>query len=310
MGRTWAEGKRIDTGLSRAFFLQNVLTRLSSGRLLLPVFAQYGWGYPPHDQRIITGGYVDGEFTPTGAHCYEATVGVCYVVYSDDQGQTWQRNLDCELVIYLDDGSFHGLFEPSVAEVKPGTLLMFMRNLLGRIFESWSYDNGETWSPPQPTQLSASGSPSLIQKLPATDDLLCIWNQQSAEEMRLGYYRTRLSAAVSRNGGGLWEFFQNVESIHEQRRIEPSPLHMARPQGQFALHPGKKAYENDPSSVVDLDERFGIWTNHTFCVLEDRVLVIYAGKCKILPLNWFYRGRDPHAESPLLQKLMHGTHGS
>ena len=52
------------------------------------------------------------------------------------------------------------------------------------------------------------------------------------------------------------------------------------------------AYETDARYAAPLDERYSRWTNHTVCVMEDRVLILYLGKCKVLPLNWFYRGRD------------------
>ena len=55
------------------------------------------------------------------------------------------------------------------------------------------------------------------------------------------------------------------------------------------------AYENDTGCTADLDPRYTRWTNHTVCALEDRILILYGGRCKVLPLNWFYRGRDPHA---------------
>ena len=58
--------------------------------------------------------------------------------------------------------------------------------------------------------------------------------------------------------------------------------------------------------MVDLAENFGIWANHSACVLDDRVLILYGNQCKVPPLKWFYRGRDPEAPMPLLQKLMYG----
>ena len=84
--------------------------------------------------------------------------------------------------------------------------------------------------------------------------------------------------------------------------VEPGPIKMTRPLGQFNIHPGRRAYANDPQYVLDLDEKFGTWTNHSACVLDDRVLVLYGGWCKVLPLKWFYRGRDP--QTLLLQKIM------
>ena len=310
LGRTWSEprpinddGMRSSCGNSETAFT-NAIMRTSSGRIILPLhhaIGKEGWhqtGTP------FVGGYVDGEFTSTDAHFYDPHFGACYVIYSDDEGQTWQSNSDGELFIITEEGFGHMVanWEPSVAEVEPGKLIMFLRSRLGRVFQSWSHDDGDTWSRPQPTQLAASSSPNIIKRLPH-GHLLAVWNQVSEQEIRQGYIRTRLSAAVSRNGGGIWEFFQNVESIHEQRHVEPGPIRLTRPDTKFASHSSLPAYENEAQWAGPLDERYGRWTNHTVCVLEDRVLILYSSTCKVLPFNWFYRGRDPHAETPLLDKI-------
>ena len=58
--------------------------------------------------------------------------------------------------------------EPSLAEVAPGRLLMMMRNGLGRLFQAWSFDDGETWTNPLPTSLAASTTPAQIRSIPST----------------------------------------------------------------------------------------------------------------------------------------------
>ena len=304
LGKTWSETTQMSEMRLRASAFCNALMRTSSGRIILPM--QFGIGRDNWHKSgaPFLGGYVDGEFTTTDAHYYDPHFGACYVLYSDDEGRTWQPNRDGELFILLEpEGHMVGNWEPSVVETAPNRLLMFLRSKLGRVFQSWSADNGETWCYPQPTHLAASNSPNILTRLPATGHILAVWNQQSEQEIKEGYIRTRLSAAVSRNGGGVWEFFQNVESIHEQTHIEPGPIRITRPSARYAIQPGLPALENDASRVVPLNPKYGRWTNHVIRALEDRVLIIYGGRCKVLPLDWFYGGRDPHTQGPLLDKL-------
>ena len=174
------------------------------------------------------------------------------VYYSDDEGRTWEQNRDGELVILRDwNAKFSFVNEPSLAEVAPGRLLMMMRSGLGRLFQAWSYDNGETWTRPQPTSLAATTTPAQIRSIPSTGHLLIVWNQDGEEDVKRGYNRQRLSSAVSRNGGSVWEFFQNVESMHEGTRVEPGPI---RPIGPWSLTslPGSQPLSAIPNTSASL----------------------------------------------------------
>lgn len=77
-------------------------------------------------------------------------------------------------------------------------------------FQAWSEDNGETWSRLQSTALAPSTAPAQI--------------------------RTRISSAISRNGGSVWKFFQNVESMHEETHVEPGPIRPVRT-AEYHLNP-------------------------------------------------------------------------
>ena len=63
----------------------------------------------------------------------------------------------------------------------------------------------------RPTELAASYSPPRLRRIPATGDLICVWNQVSREEIRRGYRRGRLSCAISRDSGESWEHFRTIE---------------------------------------------------------------------------------------------------
>ena len=227
-------------------------------------------------------------------------------------------------MLILRDWSTHYSYvvEPTVTEVKPGRLLMFMRTGLGRHFQAWSNDNGETWTRPQPTSLAASTTPAQIGTLP-NGHLVCVWNQESSEEIRRGYNRTRLSSAISRNGGSVWEFFQNVESLHESTRVEPGPIEAVHPE-EIHFDPGQPAPVRNGEYVVGA-EVHGRWSYPSMIVLKDRVIIAHTysayddhptsgqlvrshaepgsvnQKQKVLPLRWFYGGKEP-ASNPFLKE--------
>lgn len=168
---------------------------------------------------------------------------------------------------------------------------------------------------------SEGEAPAQLRKFPGTGHLLCVFTQQSEDEIRKGFVRTRLSSAISRNGGGVWEHFQNVESIHEQTHVEPGPIRHVCPEQRYSM--GElPAPENDPQYVVPLPENYGRWSYPSVLVLKDRVLIShtkgswrgatglqskeeaeYNSCLKVLPISWFYGGQDPKQESPVLKKL-------
>jgi hypothetical protein len=168
--------------------------------------------------------------------------------------------------------------------------------------------------------LATSVAPAQIRTLP-TGHLLVVWNQESEEEVKRGYNRTRLSAAVSRNGGSIWEFFQNVESMHEETRVEPGPIRPVRP-AEYSFNPGLPAPEREVEHVLPASFH-GRWAYPSVFVMKDRVLIAhtysyyeehptkaqltlsrdkgFSQKLKVLPLTWFYGGKEP-AENPFLEQ--------
>ena len=182
-------------------------------------------------------------------------------------------------------------------------------------------DNGETWTRPQPTQLAGVETPAQIRTFKDTGHLLCVFTQHSENEIRSGFVRQRLSSAISRNGGGVWEHFQNVESILEDTHVEPGPIRYVRPEQAYSMGEWP-AQEQDPAFCRPLPENYGRWSYPSVFVLKDRVLIShtkgswrkdvglaegddaeYNSMLKVLPISWFYGGQDPEQESPVLDKL-------
>lgn len=146
------------------------LTRLSSGRLLLP--------------------YHGGQGDQWGQH------NVIRCCWSDDNGAGW-RFAETEL-----DLPMRGAMEPSIAELASGELVMSIRTQLGAVFISRSSDGGERWEPAQATNLRAPESCTCLRRIPGTDRLVLFWNDSLYDPNHHHYgIRTPLSAAVSDDGG-------------------------------------------------------------------------------------------------------------
>ena len=271
----------------------------------------------PRTRRFPVGS-TRGTSCPPTRHYFDPHFGACYVAYSEDDGRTWQRNRDGDLNIVMEYGAVHGsCYEPTVAEVEPGRLIMMVRTGLGRLYQAFSDDDGETWTRLQPSSLAADHSPGQIRRIPSTGHLFLVWNQLSAEELHRGLNRTRISCAVSRNGGGVWEFFQNVQSCIEPARVAPGPIRATRPGEVYALT-GQPAANLDGGSVEPLPDNLGNWSYPSCTVLDDRVLISHTysvyddagqrinpggnSRLKVMPLRWAYGDNDPEAGNPILEK--------
>ena len=324
-GETWEAPVRVTPEGLKCQALHDVLMRTSSGRLVLPVFLLLGKNTGPYEEKPPSPGtLVNGQFINVTSHWFDPHGPSCVsVYYSDDDGRTWVPNHDGEVVLLLDwNATYSYVAEPTVTEVTPGTLLMLMRNQLGRLFQAWSYDNAETWTRPQPTSLAAGTTPAQVRTLDS-GHILVVWNQEGEEDIKRGMSRQRMSSAISRNGGSVWEFFQNIESAIEGTRVEPGPIKRQQPEDVYFL-PGKPAPERDPVHIVP-GKRRGIWSYPSVLTLPDRVIVSYGyiryeehptrahwttsvneepgyrTKIKVLPLNWFYGGKEP-ADNPFLPR--------
>ena len=317
-GETWKSPVRIQPPGIVMHAYQHVLIRTSSGRLVLPLYSSIGQGTWHQEGAPFVGGYLNGNFVSSDAHFFDPHFSSCYVVYSDDEGLTWQTNRDGELLIILEPGGpRHYANEPAVEEISPGKLMMIMRTGLGRMFQAWSDDDGTSWSRPEPTQLAGTNAPGQVRKLPRTGHLIAVWTQQSEREIKQGYIRTRLSSAVSRNEGGVWEKFQNVESLHEETHVEAGPIRLVRPEGRYPMAQSAAA-EIDADQTVHF-ESYGRWSYPSVLALEDRVLISHSysthdkatgesnsqgAMLKVLPISWFYGGQDPdNAENSVLTKI-------
>ena len=325
LGKTWQAPVRISPpGPFGVATTNDVIFRTSSGRIILP---SYGYMKQAVAGTLNTafeqvtgpralGGLRKGQWIATGAHHTDPTFCWSFVYYSDDDGRRWKASRGGEVFIW--DGrtmSWSMTGEPSAVEVEPGKILMVMRTNWGRLYKSWSFDNGETWMAPTPTPLASSGAPAQVRKIPGTGDLLVVWTQVGAEEMRKGFIRARLSSAVSRTNGAIWEFFQNIESILEGTRVEPGPIGFVRPEG-MVVGPTEPAPERDGRYLVDLPDSYCRCSYPSAFFYRDRLLVghtnaryteedkyVMPGRLIVLPISWLYGGANNMKANDQLRKM-------
>lgn len=94
--------------------------------------------------------------------------------YSDDDGASW-REAPGKCVLAPMGPSRTGLQEPGIAEPAPGLLWGWARTDLGRQYETFSYDDGESWTPAQPSAFTSPVSPLCVRPLP-DGRLLAVYN--------------------------------------------------------------------------------------------------------------------------------------
>jgi sialidase-1 len=103
--------------------------------------------------------------------------------------------------------------EPTLVELADGSILMHLRTDLGSTYRSRSTDEGITWAPPEPTSLRNPESASALAGIPATSDLLTLYNDNyDPDGPHHEGARTPLTAAVSNDEGRTWRVTKNVES--------------------------------------------------------------------------------------------------
>ena len=136
------------------------------------------------------------------------------------------------------------------------------------------------------------GSESLASRVyfqaPSTGDLMCVWNQVSSDEIRLGYRRGRLSVAISSDG----ETWKHVKTLEQHGALEDRAYIPPEEKLQLA---------RSLPDVGDLDRDWGVSDYATITFHGDDVIIGYvqqkgldtdrisSHKIRVIPLDWFYK---------------------
>jgi len=129
---------------------------------------------------------------------------------SDDGGRTWRQGQGAV------DQPRRGAMEPEVIELRDGRVLMIVRTQLGVIAASTSSDGGDTWSEPASWGVRSPESPATLRRVPATGDLLLVWNDTYDAKAGHGGKRTPLTAAVSTDEGSTWSQLRQLETRDDE----------------------------------------------------------------------------------------------
>ncbi len=257
-GESWSEENAINLPGETASNYHDTLFQLRSGRLVLPTRFCPPCTFPELKDAGAYGTFQGKRFKTEG-HAHSPEIDTSQVHYSDDEGATWKRGPQ-DIVIWHQDG-FGGMWpcdEPGAVQLRDGRLLMMFRTTLGRLYQSFSDDEGITWSLPQPTALASSYSPCRIRVIPTTGDLLCVWNQVGVDEIRRGFRRSRLSLAISTDDGDSWRHFKTLEvggPADRSDRIDPDDeIGMVRGEKELGELPADMIYVSYPNAHFFGDE--------------------------------------------------------
>ena len=306
-GQTWSPARMIHPAEEATFYTHECSLVLSDGRIIVPAYAGVG---PKPTTSDVKGMRKFGEnFGNPGRF----VLYYSYAYYSDDEGETWKRSRN-ETFVMLEKG-FRGSYaagEPAVIELKDGRLLMLARTTLGRFFQSYSPDRGETWTDAEPTDLACIPSPCALRRLPKTGDLLVIWNQISRWEMMIGLYRHRLSCAISKDEGKTWQHHKNLESLDDTTYIEPEGTEtvimgkMQQPLDRVRYHRAPAPLRYNEPTCTFLDDKaiitYGmcVWGDksvitNTYGMDYDELMVKFGlapydrgNKVRVVSQDWFY----------------------
>ena len=176
-GQTWQRGGPTvycrgltDVGGSMTF--QRSAIRVQDGkhrgRIVLPYYLEMDGAHPDYSRKQ-RGGYAlfKGKKITFETHTYVPEMAGTFFLLSDDEGKAWKKSKDY-LVGYFKDGLMGHMSceEPTVAELKDGRLLCYIRGTCGRILKSYSSGGGESWTKVDLTDLAMSNSPVMLKRLP------------------------------------------------------------------------------------------------------------------------------------------------
>jgi BNR repeat protein len=146
---------------------------------------------------------------------YATGIGEIRCAYSDNGGNYWQFSPSTMTVpvdrVYRAPN--YGALEPVITPLRDGRLWMIVRSPCGKLYESFSADFGQTWTPAEPTRFYSSNSPADVVRL-HDGRLIILWNNcQNAPNIDGAEpYTNRdvLHAAISADDGKTWRGYREI----------------------------------------------------------------------------------------------------
>jgi hypothetical protein len=203
-GKTFVPERPIWNVLSGYYVVNNDrVIRISDGRIVAPA------AYYPSDA-------VKKGFYPPA---------VSVLLISEDDGASFYLSRNAFLSYSASINSRHGLQEPGIIELSPGIFWLWMRTGAGYQYQSYSMDNLNTFTPPEPSRFTSPDSPMEIERLDE-NTLVAVYNPipnyNGREKTRWGAGRTPLVVRKSTDNGKTFGEFLVIEEDDDRGFCYPS----------------------------------------------------------------------------------------
>ncbi|MBQ6620191.1 MAG: exo-alpha-sialidase [Thermoguttaceae bacterium] len=146
---TWGERRCLLDEVSYNVLNNDRVVQLASGRILVPLARHT---------------YLGGSL-----YNYDPNAKI-FCLISDDGGETWREGGELEPT----EGMIYQ--EPGLCELADGRILMYIRTDQHAQYFAFSEDGGETWSKPFKSCIDSPCAPTLIKRIPGSDELLAVGN--------------------------------------------------------------------------------------------------------------------------------------
>ncbi len=152
------------------------------------------------------------ERKPPYGGCFSSSV------WSDDNGKTWTESKSRVVAPVFENyiGNNYGAVEPNLVQLNDGRIMMFIRTQNGWLYQSFSEDEGETWSEGKASIFHTSNSPANLLKLPDGRIVVTWCNTGDPDISSFGKiytHRDVLHMAISDDDGKSWKGFREVFRI-------------------------------------------------------------------------------------------------
>ena len=211
-----------EVGLPR--YLNVWIRRGGTGGVFEPEMIWRGYNGSQMEYQQLPGGRIlvpYGSFIPNARAVPPNGRHETIIQYSDDGGRTWTESASkLTSPCYPGfNGNNEGACEPAIERLNDGRLWMLMRTQAGFLYESFSHNQGTTWSRARASRFNTStGPPNILRH--QNGWLVVTWNncEMPPRADGQGVYggRDALHIAVSDDEGITWRGFREIYLDHRR----------------------------------------------------------------------------------------------